>query len=396
MIDRERSIHTEEFNLMSNRLILPSLEIQRFRTFQKLKIERLGRVNLIVGKNNVGKTSLLEALYLYANPGNPEVLLDLISTRDEFDQPQVPKPNGRRPTPVPVEAIFHGRGATPDQASAISIGPIGVDHKTLYIEVRLKRSNKRAFDPGDYSTDIPSGDDDVDNDLLEGTPALSYRIGGQPPLLIPTDDSWKFSRYGRISSPRSDALASHTINLCYVKSSGLDPEWTRQAWSNINLTNHHENITNSLRIIEGKISQVSTNVSSIDKLVPIVRLEGSPEPITLRSMGDGMVHVFNLALALVNSKDGILLVDEIENGLHYSVLEDFWKFLIKSAQALDVQVFATTHSWDCVEAFQKAACEDRSSDGYLIRLGWRKDEIVATVYDENDLAIVTRDQIEVR
>jgi AAA15 family ATPase/GTPase len=176
----------------------------------------------------------------------------------------------------------------------------------------------------------------------------------------------------------------------------LDPEWTRQAWSNINLTNHHEDITNSLRIIEGKISQVSTNVSSIDKLVPIVRLEGSPEPITLRSMGDGMVHVFNLALALVNSKDGILLVDEIENGLHYSVLEDFWKFLIKSAQALDVQVFATTHSWDCVEAFQKAACEDRSSDGYLIRLGWRKDEIVATVYDENDLAIVTRDQIEVR
>jgi predicted ATPase len=74
MIDQERSIHTEELNLMSNQLILPSLAIRQFRIFRKLEIERLGRVNLIVGKNNVGKTSVLEALTLYANPGNPEVL----------------------------------------------------------------------------------------------------------------------------------------------------------------------------------------------------------------------------------------------------------------------------------------------------------------------------------
>ncbi len=82
---------------MSNQLILPSLEIRQFRILRKLEIERLGRVNLIVGKNNVGKTSVLEAIYLYANPGNPEVLLDLISTRDEFDQPQVPQ--AKRPPP---------------------------------------------------------------------------------------------------------------------------------------------------------------------------------------------------------------------------------------------------------------------------------------------------------
>ena len=113
-------------------------------------------------------------------------------------------------------------------------------------------------------------------------------------------------------------------------------------------------------------------------------------------MGDGMVRLFHLALALVNSKGGILLVDEIENGLHYSVHEDLWKLVFKTARDLNVQVFATTHSWDCIEAFQRAACEDESSEGYLIRLGWRKDEVVATVYDENDLAIVTRDHIEVR
>lgn len=66
-------------------LILDSLEIRNFRGLQELRIERLGRVNLIVGKNNVGKTSVLEALRLYANPGSPEIHSDLLQSRDELD-----------------------------------------------------------------------------------------------------------------------------------------------------------------------------------------------------------------------------------------------------------------------------------------------------------------------
>jgi AAA ATPase domain len=113
---------------MSDQLILPNLEIQGFRAFRKLKIERLGRVNLIVGKNNVGKTSVLEALRLYANP-SPRVLLELISTRDEFDQPRALRPNGRRPTgrrltPGPIAALFHGRPVDPDRSDRRAIqGP---------------------------------------------------------------------------------------------------------------------------------------------------------------------------------------------------------------------------------------------------------------------------------
>lgn len=151
-----------------------------------------------------------------------------------------------------------------------------------------------------------------------------------------------------------------------------------------------------MKIIEPHIAQMSANVYSADRIVPIVRLAGSSEPVTLRSMGDGMVRLFHLALALVNSKGGLLLVDEIENGLHYSVYEDLWNLVFRTARDLDVQVFATTHSWNCIEAFQKAACADVASEGYLIRLGWKRDEVVATVYDESDLAIVTRDHIEVR
>ena len=66
------------------------------------------------------------------------------------------------------------------------------------------------------------------------------------------------------------------------------------------------------------------------------------------------------------------------------------------ARRLSIQVFATTHSWDCIQGFQQVAQEDEQSDGFLVRLGRKQGNIVATVYNEEELAIVTREQIEVR
>jgi len=109
-----------------------------------------------------------------------------------------------------------------------------------------------------------------------------------------------------------------------------------------------------------------------------------------------MQRMFGIALALVNAKDGMLLIDEFENGLHYSVQPDLWRLIFQVARRLNVQVFATTQSWDCVEAFQKAAQEDTQNEGVLIRLESKKGKIVATLFDERQLGIATREQIEVR
>ena len=92
----------------------------------------------------------------------------------------------------------------------------------------------------------------------------------------------------------------------------------------------------------------------------------------------------------------MLLIDEIENGLHYSLLLEIWRYLFKFARQLNVQLFVTTHSWECIEAFQKATVEDKQDEGALIRLQNKKGDVTATVFDENDLTIITRNQIEVR
>src|SRR5438128_785497 len=101
-------------------------------------------------------------------------------------------------------------------------------------------------------------------------------------------------------------------------------------------------------------------------------------------------------LALVNAKDGILLIDEFENGLYYSVQPDVWLLIFQVARRINVQVFATTHSWDCVEAFEKAASGDHQEDGLLIRLESKQSDIAATVFDARQLGIATREHIEVR
>ena len=116
----------------------------------------------------------------------------------------------------------------------------------------------------------------------------------------------------------------------------------------------------------------------------------------LRSLGDGMVRVLGIALALVNVINGILLIDEIENGLHYLVQPDLWRLIFQTARQLNVQVFATTHSWDCIQAFQQVAQEDTESEGMLIRLEAKDGNIAATLFDEEELGIATREQIEVR
>jgi len=129
----------------------------------------------------------------------------------------------------------------------------------------------------------------------------------------------------------------------------------------------------------------------------IAKLNGQ-KPIPLSSLGEGLVRAFAISLALANSQNGFLFIDEFETGLHHSVQKQMWELILNKAKELNIQVFATTHSWDCVEAFQQVAVENEGDEAMLIRLQRRKsgDGIVSILYDKEDLTIVTEDNIEVR
>jgi AAA15 family ATPase/GTPase len=95
------------------------------------------------------------------------------------------------------------------------------------------------------------------------------------------------------------------------------------------------------------------------------------------------------------------MIDEFENGLHYSIQEEVWEKLFKLAKELDIQVFATTHSGDTIKAFCKVAVEDKEVDGKLFHLGRsaktsNKGQIQAVSFDETQLKRFIDSGMEVR
>jgi len=185
----------------------------------------------------------------------------------------------------------------------------------------------------------------------------------------------------------------------FIPANGMDTAEITRLWDRVALTEAEEDVLTSLRLIQPKISKVNLIVpqqqDEKQNRIPVARIIDEPEPVPLRSLGEGMVRLMGIALALANARNGMLLLDEIESGLHYTVQPEMWKLIFATAKRLNIQVFAATHSWDCITAFQQAV-QAYPTEGLLIRLERKNGNITSTVFDERKLAIATRDQIEVR
>jgi len=367
---------------MSN-LVLNSLEIRGFRGFRRLRIEHLGRINLIVGKNNVGKSSLLEALQLYASKGSPRQIWELLVARDESG----PIPSVSLVEPETVLAalryLFYGRKEVKTHSSSIQIGAANALNDKFLLSVgwyteRLDETGRQTMEPlepEEYNT------------VINAVPRFVIQIGSQPKTHYPLDP------YAprRVLKPELKE-----IKCVFTPANGLDRGQISELWDGIALTDLEKDVLDALRIIAPGVERLSLVGDPAQRRIPIVKIKDINQPIPLRSLGDGMQRTLGIALALVNAKDGFLLIDEFENGLYYTVQPNLWRLIFQVARRLNVQVFAATHSWDCIEGFQKAANADKQTEGLLIRLESIKGEIASTLFDERQQGIATREQIEVR
>jgi len=367
-------------------LMLDSLVIRRFRAFRQLQIPRLGRVNLITGKNNVGKSCVLEALWLYARRGSPSLIWQLLGARDESVRPYTRAEGDTEEQTLAIKYLFYGRKDVRESFEAIEIGSLNFPKDLLSITVgwyavQVGEGGRREFvllQPEEYHT--------AENPTL----GLRIQVGTQE-MSVQRLDWYIERRLTRPPEPKG-------IQSVFVPADGLDYSQIGSLWDAVALTPLEEDVLASLRIITPEVERVNL-VGDQDpgrRRIPTVKIAKQEGPLPLRSLGEGMNRMFGLALALVNAKDGLLLIDEVESGLHYSIQPDLWRLIFQVARRLNVQVFATTHSWDCIAAFQKAAQEDQKDQGLLIRLSEKAGEITATLFDERMLSIATREQIEVR
>ena len=168
-------------------------------------------------------------------------------------------------------------------------------------------------------------------------------------------------------------------------------------WDDITLTSKEDKIVEALQILEPKVNRLSFTSRQTSNSGVLLRLDNQDEPIPLGSMGDGMRRILAIIASLVNVGDGTFLVDEIDTGLYYATLKNMWKLIFQTASKQDAQVFATTHSWDCVKAFQEALVEFKNPDfGRLIRIEKINEQIKEVPYSINELSIAVKQDIEVR
>jgi len=114
-------------------------------------------------------------------------------------------------------------------------------------------------------------------------------------------------------------------------------------------------------------------------------------------LGDGINRVLTIILALINSDNGFLLIDEFENGLHYSVQEKLWSIIFELSKKLNVQVFVTTHSNDCIKSFENVLSKEENSQlGQMIRLDNINGEIHQVTFNVDELNIAVDNNIEMR
>jgi AAA15 family ATPase/GTPase len=365
---------------MSKLLVLKSLEVKRFRAFKHLRIEKLSRVNLIVGKNNVGKTSLLEAVWLFAQQGSPKAIWQMLDARSETGM--AASQNGSRSEGqlLAISQLFHGRQ---DRRK---------DTKWSYSEMDVDK--RREVSIGDGKNGIQ-----IDIDLQQQSNSLKQRIIH---VLIHKENEEDFTETGwDLADDIREATWKHDLPCVFVSAHGLSDSEIALLSDNATLQNRTEQVFESLRLISPALDRVDlvNNQQTQQRTLAVAKLAGMESRIPLRSLGEGMNRLFGLSLAISDSKDGILLVDEIDTGLHYSVLSKMWKLVFETARRLNVQVFATTHSKDCIEAFEQAMRQNNLDDGLVIKLHAKDNapgEVEAIVIDKDILEVAVREDIEVR
>ncbi|MEM9493163.1 MAG: AAA family ATPase, partial [Myxococcota bacterium] len=352
--------------------MLTSFTIKNYRGFKELSMDPLARVNLLVGANNSGKSSVLEALELWATQGHTRTLHSALSgiMRRRGEYRRVAQ-NGE--TEGTVRHLFHNHRFA---EAIILLGLSGKRPITITV-TWLERAPNLVEHSGPVLHSFTNGDvAHSDKSVLE----------------VPAIDNERIS----LSWPTTSRDAE-LFPLRFVSTNTLLGSECADLLGSVALTEDEDRVIEALQTIEPTIERIGLAGADYraDRGSIVVRLRGQKQRVPIGSMGDGMWRMLNLALVLVETRGGFLLVDEIDTGLHYSVMNDMWKLVCKTAQELDVQVFATTHSRDCYESLAEVVAGEQTGGSTVAIHRIERDRDHSVVIDEEQLAIIAERAIEV-
>ncbi len=337
--------------------MLKNFTIKNYKSIKELEIKELNRINLFVGRNNAGKSNILEAILLYATRFSNANVIEILSLRKDIIIER--NISGRLNASASLENIL----SLITSRSKKLMRQCGVELKTdkEIVTLRSFKEEKSQIDGDTVLKYTPFSDTEIDSNNEDVQEKLR---------IVMQQDSKETPDFRILGLRRWTDDGVLDKRCIYVNCTSRDNKNFETMWNQIVLSPLKSEVIKALQLIAPEIEDVACiREPGKTEALPYVRI--NEEVIPLHSMGDGIVHILNIMLAMVNVKDGILLLDEMENGLHFHTLEQLWKIINSLSKKLKVQVFVTTHSNDCIRAFKENAREE----GSLYSLHRQNDEI---------------------
>ena len=328
-----------------------SLNIKSFRGFTNFEMTALKRVNLLMGRNNSGKTTVLEALFMLTNPTNPGLLFKLLDFR-----------SGQSGLPTRLLSSFHNQDISASFSLSAGTTENGIDDDRSMV---CTASNPPVYaeSAGSEFPSRASSGSGVQLEFTRMSYAVTSRRNGSTDLNIDynqADNSWKSG------SVPNDAVASA------IKSYFLTGEtFLHGLGGRLDAaiqTRQVPPIVEALKALDPKIEDIQSSDQNVYVYTGVTPMY----PITV--MGDGVKNMLSILATVICIKGGVVLIDEIDTGFHHSALPALWKAILAATRKNDVQIIAATHSAECAHALAGAASGPPAPDEDVAFFRIRRDE----------------------
>jgi len=300
-----------------------SIEIEQYKLFKNFELEKLNRINIFAGFNNTGKTTLLEAIYLLTKQNNISAYFEMIKLRNKMTTLNSKSLSLYLNENLKVSAIFN---ETPTSVSLEKLESVNIDKKDDYIA----------------SYEVVATLDGISLNNIVHTFTQNPLQRYYDKIEILCNSVFKSPYFYN----QQEVISTHSKNV-ELKVFNLVVEF---------LKDHIDTNINNIEF---------TEIENIKRfLVDTEKFKDRSVPIT--SYGEGLQRIFEIALSFAYCKNGVLLIDELETAIHYSLLLDFTKFIQELARQFNVQVFITSHSKECIDAFVQNGVYNDEISAYLL------------------------------
>ena len=370
---------------MEEETVISDFTIENLRHISHLNISPLARVSLVGGKNGVGKTTLLEAIWLFTGPNYPSLTARVgqfrgfVDPRNELFFANL-FPHFQTDRAIKLRATRNGREEPSELTITVS------KNNVVLNQIDPKEGSNRLQSVGEHQVVFTYQEEKASKPYVSS----ARWVREAPTSVVPGRVQVAGEGTHEVRAP----MPTRPGAILMTAKNREDAASVASRLGELQLAEKDDSVLHLLRHLEPKLNRLSTITIENDPLV--YAHIGSEPPLPASLVGEGFNRLLELAVGMGHMSGGMLLIDEIENGLHHSALEEIFSALYALALQFDVQVIATTHSAECIRAAH-AALADFGEDGFAYHRIDRHDDGLKTVHFDREMTDTAIDYgLEVR